>query len=79
MPPAARWNMKLSKAVELFLQEVRVHRFRHTYGTRLLEAGVDVRLVKELMGHEDIKSTVVDTEVTDAALSAAVLRVPWNL
>lgn len=47
------------------------HRFRHTCGTRLLATRVDVRLVKELMGHEDIKSTVVHTEVTDAALSAA--------
>jgi site-specific recombinase XerD len=33
-------------------------------------------LVKELMGHEDIKWTVVYTEITDAALNAAVLRLP---
>ena len=46
--------------------------------TARLEAGVDVRLVKELMGHEDIKPTVVVTEVTDAALRAAVLRLPWK-
>jgi site-specific recombinase XerD len=45
------------------------HRFRHTYATRLLEHGVDVRVVKELLGHEDIKSTVTYTEVTDAALN----------
>ena len=55
------------------------HRFRHTYATRLLRAGVDIRLVKELLGHEDIKSTVIYTEVTDAALSEAVLRLPWKL
>jgi site-specific recombinase XerD len=54
------------------------HRFRHTYATRLLEAGVDVRVVKELLGHEDIKSTVVYTEITSATLSAAVLRLPWT-
>jgi site-specific recombinase XerD len=55
------------------------HRFRHTYATRLLRAGVDIRLVKDLLGHEDIKSTVVYTEVTDAALSDAVLRLSWKL
>ena len=55
------------------------HRFRHTYATKLLESGVDVRVVKELLGHEDIKSTVVYTQVTDAALNAAVLRLPWPL
>jgi integrase len=29
------------------------HKFRHTYTTRLLEHGVDVRVVKELLGHEE--------------------------
>jgi site-specific recombinase XerD len=55
------------------------HRFRHTYATKLLESGVDVRVVKELLGHGGIKSTVVYTQVTDTALSAAVLRLPWLL
>jgi site-specific recombinase XerD len=39
---------------------------------------VDIRLVKDLLGHEDIKSTVVYTAVTDSALSEAVLRLPWK-
>jgi hypothetical protein len=43
------------------------------------ENGVDVRVVKELLGHEDIKSTVVYTQVIDTALNAAVLRLPWSL
>ena len=55
------------------------HRFRHTYAGRLLRAGVDIRLVKELLGHVDIRSTVVYPEVTDAALSVAVLRLPCEL
>ena len=46
---------------------------------RPFEHGVDVRLVKDLLGHEDIKSTVIYTQVTDAALSAAVLRLSWSL
>lgn len=55
------------------------HHCRHTYGTQLLRQGVDVRVVKDLLGHEDITSTVVYTEVTDQTLSAAVLRLPWKL
>jgi hypothetical protein len=39
-----------------------------------LRAGVDIRLVKDLLGHEDLKSTVVSTAVTDSA----VLRLPWK-
>jgi integrase/recombinase XerD len=68
-----RWGVAAS------VPECLPHRFRHTYATRLLRAGVDIRLVKELLGHEDIKSTVVYTEVTDTALSEAVLRLPWKL
>jgi integrase/recombinase XerC len=55
------------------------HRFRHTFATGLLRSGVDVRVIQEAMGHEDIKSTVIYTEVTDAALDAAMLRLPWRL
>lgn len=68
-----RWGVAAS------VPDCLLHRFRHTYATRLLRAGVDIRLVKELLGHENIKSTVVYTEVTDAALSDAVLRLPWKL
>jgi integrase/recombinase XerC len=55
------------------------HRFRHTFATGLLRSGVDVRVIKDALGHEDIKSTVIYTEVTDAALEAAMLRLPWAL
>lgn len=52
---------------------------RPKHKPRPFEHGVDVRLVKDLLGHEDIKSTVIYTQVTDAALSAAVLRLSWSL
>jgi hypothetical protein len=42
-------------------------------------AGVATRAGKELPGHEDIKSTILYTEVTDATLSVAVLRLPFRL
>lgn len=34
------------------------HTLRHTYGTRLAAAGVDVATIKDLMGHADIKTTM---------------------
>lgn len=33
------------------------HRLRHTYGTNMAEAGVDIQVLKELMGHASIDST----------------------
>jgi len=39
-------------------REWTLHRFRRTFGTTLLRAGVDLRTVQSLMGHEDLDSTL---------------------
>ena len=37
---------------------IRFHALRHTYATRLFEAGVPPKTVQELMGHADISTTM---------------------
>lgn len=68
----ARILKKYIQAAGINEKKVTAHTFRHTFATSLIHQGVDVAVVKDLMGHEDIQTTMKYTHTSNAHRIAAI-------
>ena len=69
---------KYLKMAGLSQQHLSVHKLRHTAATLMYQNGVDVRTLKEVLGHENLDTTMIYTHVIDDNLREAARLNPLN-
>jgi site-specific recombinase XerD len=67
----AQWAISQAVKRAGIVKEVTLHTLRHTYATHLLEQGVNILVIKELLGHARIETTMIYLQLARPAASVA--------
>jgi integrase/recombinase XerD len=68
------WQVVVKHAHRAGLRDVHPHTLRHSFATHLLAGGADLRVVQELLGHSNIKTTQIYTHVDAGRLKHVIAK-----
>ena len=78
-------NRRVEQIIDEYLSELglaqmglSVHKLRHTAATLMYQNGVDVRVLKEILGHENLNTTQIYTHVANQQIQDAMSKNPLN-
>jgi integron integrase len=66
-------NIKIASQKANVHKRVTSHIFRHSYATHLLQAGIDLRSIQELLGHKSVETTMIYTHVVSEMNKSKVI------
>jgi site-specific recombinase XerD len=72
---AVQKAFQLARREAGILKAAHVHTLRHSWATHLLEAGINLRMIQEWLGHRSPVTTSVYTHMTEPGSSAATKQV----
>jgi site-specific recombinase XerD len=66
---------RIVKDLPRIKKQATLHTLRHSYATHLIEAGVNLRIVQQYLGHASLETTMIYLHVTDMGNSDAAARI----
>lgn len=77
--PRKWWKILCRIAKETNIPNATIHTFRHTCASWLVMSGVDLRTVQRILGHSDIKTTLIYSHLAEEHLDKSINKISFHL
>jgi integrase len=61
---------------KLYIKKRGIHMLRHTFGKRMVQKNVNLSTIKEMMGHENIQTTMIYAQSDEQSMIEAITSSP---